>query len=56
MKPKSHWFVRKAKQAKGRCSLCGEPVLVGESIVRWGKRWPHFECAKAKDAEICAGS
>jgi hypothetical protein len=55
VKPKAHWFVRKAKQPGGRCSLCGEPVLVGQSIVKYCKRWPHFECAKRHDAEICAG-
>lgn len=54
-RPKAHWFVRRAKM-NGVCPICGQQTLVGHSIVRWGHRWAHFECAKAADAAACAES
>lgn len=54
-RPKAHWFVRRAK-LNGVCLLCKQQTLVGDSIVRWGGRWAHFECAKVRDAQLCADS
>lgn len=51
--PKKHWLVRKAKQ-DSTCYLCKEPIARGDSITRWGRYWPHFQCAKAKGAASCA--
>jgi len=55
VKPKRDWFVRKAKTVS-RCWICKQQIQPGESITRYCKHWPHFECAKRRDAEICAGS
>ncbi len=52
-RPKKDWFVRKAK-TNSTCNLCGKPIAKGDSIVRWGSKWPHFQCAKARDAQSCA--